>query len=584
MRLQEMTVEGFRSIKNCSVSFDEINAVIGENNAGKTALLRALNSVFNWQYEEHNFLNNRHQYSPRARTKIILTFDAIADKEIYRDKIENGKMILQLTYAYGNTTRKKTLTILKHDGENIQVNDDFIVELKKDIDYVYIPAGRNSSDLEWGRDSIGYENIFTRTISTYAKALIQSRDTISNRVETVSEAFKNKVFVRLEKELEEAGMLESSEKYKLGFSDGIDYTIFLDHVNLNIEESNRILPIKEYGSGIKSLSVIALYRAFAKLSGVNVILGIEEPETNLHPHAQKKLIASLKDNRQDQEIQAIFATHSTVIIDELDHEDIILARRVKDLRRGFHTEYTQLKNSFWSDYHLDEYKHNTFFRYKNSEFFFARYVIITESTTDAQVVDELIKDMVGDKIFRISILNLDGVKNLKYPYFLLKELGIPFSMVVDRDVLSNYRNNELEQSRDTQTFLPLYQATLGWRNPVLKDLWVTEAERNSYEENLSNSYSKLFTYCKQKHLLTMQYCLEMDLVANKASRTAYCNEFNLRDDDTAYYKLLIEKKDAIKSPEKIIRIVKQLRPADYPYSFKKIRAELIAEIENKVEA
>ncbi len=58
----------------------------------------------------------------------------------------------------------------------------------------------------------------------------------------------------------------------------------------------------------------------------------------------------------------------------------------------------------------------------------------------------------------------------------------------------------------------------------------------------------------------------------------------MRDDDTAYYKLLIEKKDAIKSPEKIIRIVKQLRPADYPYSFKKIRAELIAEIENKVEA
>lgn len=48
-------------------------------------------------------------------------------------------------------------------------------------------------------------------------------------------------------------------------------------------------------------------------------------------------------------------------------------------------------------------------------------------------------------------MNLDGVKNLKYPYFLLKELGIPFSMVVDRDVLSNYINSELEKSRDKKS-------------------------------------------------------------------------------------------------------------------------------------
>ena len=583
MRLREMSVEGFRSIKKCSVTFDEINAVIGENNAGKTALLRALNSVFNWKYEEQNFLNNGHQYSKNTRTKITLTFDFIPGKAIYHDKIENGKMILQLAYAYGNTTRKKTLTIIKHVGDNIAVNDDFIMQLKQDIDYVYIPAGRSSSDLSWGTDNTGYDNIFTRTISTYAKMLMQSRDTISNRVASVSVDFKKKVFTRLESDFQEAGMLETSEKYKLGFTDGLDYTIFLDHVNLNIEESGRVLSIKEYGSGIKSLSVIAIYRAFAKLSGVNVILGIEEPETNLHPQAQKKLIASLKDNRQDQEIQAIFATHSTVIIDELNHENIILARRVKDQKRGFHTEYTQLKNTFWTTYNLNEYKHNSFFRYKNSEFFFARYVVITESTTDAQVVKELIKDSIGDRIFRISILNLDGVKNLKYPYFLLKELGIPFSMVVDRDVLSNYINSELEKSRDKKKYLPMYSPTLGWRNSVLKDLWSTKSERTVYEMNLSKSYSNLFDFCKQKHLLTMQYCLEMDLVANKASRTAYCTEFEIVDDDSAYYNLLIIRKDAIKSPEKIINIVKDLSPRDYPYSFKKIRNALIEEIKNKVD-
>lgn len=86
---------------------------------------------------------------------------------------------------------------------------------------------------------------------------MQSRDTISNRVASVSVDFKKKVFTRLESDFQEAGMLETSEKYKLGFTDGLDYTIFLDHVNLNIEESGRVLSIKEYGSGIKvSLSLL----------------------------------------------------------------------------------------------------------------------------------------------------------------------------------------------------------------------------------------------------------------------------------------------------------------------------------------
>lgn len=73
------------------------------------------------------------------------------------------------------------------------------------------------------------------------------------------------------------------------------------------------------------------------------------------------MIASIQHNRQDSEVQAVFATHSTVIVDELNHENIILARRTFDSRRGFHTEFSQLEGNFWDKYNLDEYKHNRFF-------------------------------------------------------------------------------------------------------------------------------------------------------------------------------------------------------------------------------
>ena len=55
MKLAEIEIENFRSIKNCRIRFDEIAAIVGENNAGKSALLRAINSVFNWD-EERLFL------------------------------------------------------------------------------------------------------------------------------------------------------------------------------------------------------------------------------------------------------------------------------------------------------------------------------------------------------------------------------------------------------------------------------------------------------------------------------------------------------------------------------------------------
>lgn len=97
----------------------------------------------------------------------------------------------------------------------------------------------------------------------------------------------------------------------------------MDKLGLEIinPEETQSLPVSEYGSGIKSLTVIALHRMLAQLGNTSIVLGIEEPETNLHPQAQRMLINSLKTGRQTCETQAIFATHST-IVDALDHDDI----------------------------------------------------------------------------------------------------------------------------------------------------------------------------------------------------------------------------------------------------------------------
>ena len=141
MKLTEIRIDNFRSIKECHLYLSEVTAVIGENNAGKTALLRALNSVFNWEYEQDYFLNNAHQYAIRTTTKIALTFESVPDREIYADKIWGNKLNLELKYAYGTTTRKRTLSCQTATGiltvdddfldDNIKITDDVSGEIKE---------------------------------------------------------------------------------------------------------------------------------------------------------------------------------------------------------------------------------------------------------------------------------------------------------------------------------------------------------------------------------------------------------------------------------------------------------------------
>ena len=100
MKISAIDIGLFRSIKKCHLRLSEITTVLGENNAGKTSLLRALNSVLNWDEEKRYFEDNSHQYAPRTVSKIILTFDSIPDKEIYRGKLNNDKLILRFSYSY----------------------------------------------------------------------------------------------------------------------------------------------------------------------------------------------------------------------------------------------------------------------------------------------------------------------------------------------------------------------------------------------------------------------------------------------------------------------------------------------------
>lgn len=70
MKTSKLHIENFRSIKDITVRLNELTAIVGDNNSGKTAILRALNCFFNFDSEEKDFRTLVHKYGPRTKTKI----------------------------------------------------------------------------------------------------------------------------------------------------------------------------------------------------------------------------------------------------------------------------------------------------------------------------------------------------------------------------------------------------------------------------------------------------------------------------------------------------------------------------------
>lgn len=561
MKIKSIKIEKFRSIESAYIRMHDITAIVGENNAGKTAILKALNSVLNYEDEKESFQLAKHRFAPKTSSTIVVEFEDVPANF----NVHSYQNTLTIGFKYTYSTGKRNLTLIK--GANATaIDDSFMTELSRHLIYVYIPAERTDGDTSWDDNSI-FKKLVTGYVSKYTK----NRDTISTPVRSATEKIHDLALKKLEKEINGLYLQKQDVDFKIQFPEDIDYSVLLTSLSLSMNEHNRNYLLQEWGSGTKSLAVIAMHRANALLNQCSIVLGIEEPETNLHPQAQKRFINSLKDDHHANETQTIFTTHSTVLVDSLQHDDIILVRREKNVKRGFISAITQIRDDFWARNNIVQFKHYQYFNYKNSDFFFSKFVIIGESKNDCQVFEHLIKGDLSTILPDISFIDADGVNKIQYPFFLLKELKIPFVLVVDRDYFFKYKNNDLDPSRNPTTGLPEYKNIMN-SNPVLDNLFPTPAERQLIESAHKKGYRKFFEAIKTKGILSMNYCLEMDLTCSNKARSEYYKILGIVDPNKQTQKeLLTANKKSIKDIEKIDTILKAISAASYPESYQKIK-------------
>lgn len=574
MKLTCLKLHHFRGIKNASITVGSIAAFVGENNSGKSSALRALNAFFHPNDELKHFESLSHLYSNNSTAKISLTFSKDGSEvspsfQRYFDK----RGLVQIRASYKKGFKTIQYHILKNQKWE-ELPSSLFNELKSRIDFLFIPPNRDHSTILLTEHAI-LKKIVKEVITKHTAKV----DRLSTHVKAAATKIEDSVFKKISKEIRGLYFLERDLDFSIRFPDDLDYRHVLHNFGLEIIDNDMRFSPEDCGSGIQSLTLIALYRYLARLRGTRYILAVEEPESNLHPHAQREIVDSLRSSvttSNGEGVQVLLSTHSTVIVDELKHEEIILCRRRPD-SRGFRIELNQVGSNFWQKNGLNEYQANNFFRLRNSDFFFSRHVIICEGTTDSATIDCLAKrsDIELNR-YGVSKVLCGGIGSLHYPVVLLKELDIPFTAIVDKDLFFAYKNNDrLDESRNSIGF-PSY-AYESFKTKYINTInsLIPKREHEKLRKLLKANHSSAMAMLENFGVICFRWNLETDLMSSNVTANLMFDSLKLSGSDRTKQFALENREKEIKKAEHIVRVTEQLNTTNLPNSYKRIQRMLV---------
>lgn len=191
------------------------------------------------------------------------------------------------------------------------------------------------------------------------------------------------------------------------------------------------LPLRQQGSGSRSLTSLLVFRAFVELrQGADrplkphAISGFEEPEAHLHPHAQQVAVRQLDDFPG----QRIITTHSPQIGAV---SDLRALRRFQ--RDGPTVEIRRLGAACAED---EVQSLRRWVMRRTPEVLFARLVVLVEGETDEAAIRVLAQFWwAGDDVagLGLSVVSVDGAQQFANVAPCLESLGIPWLILADGD-------------------------------------------------------------------------------------------------------------------------------------------------------
>ena len=469
-RINRLQVRNYRSVGDwveLTFPHDGPLVLIGENNAGKSNIVRALDIALgetwpgSFNPEDHDFFQRMRGSVPM---QILLEVEGIRHVRQDRD-------VAQISWKYDpDEDRPCAFDAVFADASSAWMSN----AEREQLGCVVVGADRR---LSYQLSYTSKWTLLSRLMRRFHDVLIQNDD----RADRLRQEFA--AIVEIFREVDEFdGFSEDLRRMASEFGANLHYALEMDfsaYDPSNYFRSLRVQPTSdgqvrsfdELGTGQEQILALAFAHAYAMAYGAGeggLVMVIEEPEAHLHPLAQQWLSRKLHQMSGDG-VQVVVTTHSPAFLD-LAHADGIACTRKPD--EGSATVVIQHDIDSLVEHcrHLGAEKADVnslpdFYAASATEELksgmFARVCVVVEGPTEALALPILLEARGVDVLKAgIAVVSAGGIGSIARWVRLYTAYKIPTFAVFDAD-----SNDDKDGVKRADLLTSLGQDPTAWKAP-----------------------------------------------------------------------------------------------------------------------
>jgi len=497
LRISEIVINNHSRIPDCKIEARDNLVLVGSNGSGKSSILRCLDLLFGKTTQQLYYSITKADFGNEALPLIIRGKLAdINDDELSYFPDEVDPLDELLTVLLKAEIEGDDVLISRYCPYGPSKNNLTTAQLRC-IGWNFVPSDFSARTLNSSRKTIIDDYLDTIDASGSQSELSTAIDSLCGAISN-SEAFDdalNSLAALLNVALP-SGMKSSDLRFIPGAA--IDGNLLSD-VRLQIKcMSGEMREATKQSDGTKTLIAFAVFN----LLHSGGILAIDEPETHLHPTAQRNLMSIL----QAKGGQLIIATHSGIIASEFNPDNIVVTK--------VNATPTQPKKDFLQE---DQKALARWWISSRIELLTASHIIAVEGQSDRMVLEKVAK-MTDRHLERdgIEILEAGGCGEMKHvmKIFGSAGFGAAVSVLIDQDAETKMATElgvavtDLKQKSVFVSHADLedeYVCALGskkiWNALNTSSLFTPNMLRNCVINNGSSlpGNKELASFCRNKH-------------------------------------------------------------------------------------
>ena len=447
-----MKLLNFRGIERFDANMkNNMLCIIGKNDVGKSAALRAVSIFFELQKFAVEDIPVGQQ---PGKSVIEIHFELNDTRNGFQSndvlsEYEMGTLVLRQTYDWSNFS-----SIVRERYNAEQDSWDTVTAAQWSLyraqfpEIIFIPVSQDhSNEQRMTNDTSVFGQVFRKGL----KRLLKQHQDFEKHLQKVTfeiEKINAMLIDKVESKLNENSPFQIQLKQEIPPIDLIKGFTF----NMKVQDQDGVETyLTDRGSGLQRSVLMAVLRAQSEIDQLsfeadeqdheyiaepNVLYLFEEPEAFLHLQAQRELFYLLK-NDLAREHQVIVTTHSSMFMDESDLDDVVLLRK-----ENGRTVSSQAVSDDELRIDLGEVR--------LSDLISAKVCCFVEGPTDKKALEMWSKTLGCDyRQAGIVFVSMNGCAMANYfaNVSVVNAFDLPFMIVLDKDYENSTTNKNINKLR-----------------------------------------------------------------------------------------------------------------------------------------